>query len=243
MINLAIIGYGKMGKQIESIIDSNEFKVVSILDVNDNISQMSTSTDVAIEFTAPKSVLANIEALASRGINIVCGTTGWYHDTDRVKAIISKYGTGFVYASNFSIGVNIFFQIVRSSGELMDKFKQYNVHVEETHHTEKLDKPSGTAIRAAEFLMEALKDKASLTNDKETPANTELNIISKRIENAVGNHKVIFESEADTITLEHNAKSRRGFAEGALVAARFIDGKKGFFKFEDIFLNLIQTSK
>jgi 4-hydroxy-tetrahydrodipicolinate reductase len=239
MINLAIIGYGKMGKQIESIIDSNEFKVVSILDVNDNISQMSTATNVAIEFTAPKSVLANIEALASRGINIVCGTTGWYHDTDRVKAIISKYGTGFVYASNFSIGVNLFFQIVRSSGGLMDKFKQYNAHLEETHHTEKLDKPSGTAIRAAEFLMEALKDKTSLTNDKNSPAESELNIISKRIENAVGNHKVIFESESDTITLEHNAKSRRGFAEGALMAAGFIDGKKGFYKFEDIFLNLI----
>jgi len=240
MIKLAIVGYGKMGKQIESILDPNEFIITGKYDIDSGIKDIQKDRpDAAIEFSTPGAVIENIEFLASNKINIVCGTTGWYDKAEEVKKIVSENNIGFIYASNFSVGVNIFFQIVKYSSELMDKFGQYDIGVEEIHHTQKLDKPSGTAIRIAEYVSSFVKRKKIITNDKTALTAEELNIISKRIENVVGNHKVIFSSAADTITLEHNAKSRRGFAEGALLAAKFIHGKKGFFKFEDVFNKLI----
>lgn len=240
MINLALVGYGKMGKMIESLVNPNEFNLIEKYDVINPVKEhLTDNIDVAIEFTTPATVLENIEFLSSKGVNIVCGTTGWYDKADEVKKITEKYGNGFIYASNFSIGVNLFFALVKNAGRLMDKFPQYQAFLEETHHTQKLDKPSGTAIRTAEYLMEGFKRKNKITTDKPGAEPDELNINSHRIENVVGNHKVIFESEADTIILEHNAKSRRGFAEGALLAAKFIYNKKGFYKFEDVFNNLI----
>ncbi len=240
MIKLALVGYGKMGKEIEAITDAKEFSLTGKYDINPPLSEsMKEIPDVAIEFSTPAAVITNIEFLASKKINIVCGTTGWYDSSESVKKIVSESGIGFVYASNFSVGVNIFFQIVKYSAGLMDKFGQYDTGIEETHHTQKIDKPSGTALRIAEYITAAVKRKNKITNDKTGLTPEELNIISKRIENVVGNHKVIFNSAADTISLEHNAKSRRGFAEGALLAARYIYGKKGFFKFEDIFNQLI----
>src|SRR5205085_4843470 len=149
---------------------------------------------------------------------IVCGTTGWYDKTDKVKQIVSDYDIGFIYASNFSVGVNIFFEAAAYTAKLVNKFEQYDISIEETHHTQKLDKPSGTAIRIAEYLLENLDRKVQIVNDEPSPRNKDINIVSKRIENVVGNHKVIIDSIADTIILEHNAKSRRGFAEGALLA-------------------------
>ncbi len=239
MISLALVGYGKMGKMIESLVDPSVFKLAGKYDIDNPVKDnLNPKVDVAIEFSTPASVIKNIELLSSQGINIVCGTTGWYDKAGEVKKIIEKNNTGFIYASNFSVGVNIFFQAVKKTAELMDKYEQYGINVEETHHTQKLDKPSGTAIRISEYLLEKIRRKSSITNDKSESTPEELNIISKRIENEVGRHKVIFESEADTITLEHNAKSRRGFAEGALLAARFINNKKGFYKFEDIFNSL-----
>jgi 4-hydroxy-tetrahydrodipicolinate reductase len=239
MISLAIVGYGKMGKMIESLINASEFKLVGKYDVTNPLKEhLNDVPDVAIEFTTPKSVIENIEFLASKRINIVCGTTGWYEKSDTVKKIVESNSIGFIYASNFSVGVNVFFQIVKQAAELIDKYNQYDIRVEETHHIQKLDKPSGTAIRIAEYLLEKISRKSSITGDKTDLSPTELNIISKRIENVVGNHKVIFSSEADSIILEHNANSRRGFAEGALLAAKFIHNKKGFYKFEDIFINL-----
>ncbi len=188
--------------------------------------------------STPLSVIDNVEFLTSKGINIVCGTTGWYRKTDEVKAIIKKYDTGFIYASNFSLGVNLFFQIVKNAAKLINNYGQYDITMEETHHTQKLDKPSGTAVRIAEYLLGEIERKDKMTGDKVNPDDNELNIVSKRIENIVGNHKVTFDSSADSIIMEHNAKSRRGFAEGAFIAAKFIHNKKGFFKFEDIFNNL-----
>ena len=240
MINLALVGYGKMGKMIESLINSAEFNLIEKFDVINPVKEYLTENiDVAIEFTTPATVLENIEFLSSKGINIVCGTTGWYDKAKEVKNIVERYGNGFIYASNFSIGVNLFFSMVKNAGLLLDKFPQYKAWIEETHHTQKLDKPSGTAIRTAEFLMENFKRTDKITQDKANAEDNELNIISHRLENVVGNHKVIFESEADSIILEHSAKSRRGFAEGALLAAKFIHNKKGFYKFEDVFNNLI----
>lgn len=240
MINLALVGYGKMGKMIESLLDPVEFNLIEKFDVINPVKEYLTENiDVAIEFTTPATVLENIEFLSSKGINIVCGTTGWYDKAEEVKKIVERSGNGFIYASNFSIGVNLFFAMVKNAGLLLDKFPQYKAWIEETHHTQKLDKPSGTAIRTAEFLMENFKRTDKITQDKANAEDNELNIISHRLENVVGNHKVIFESEADSIILEHSAKSRRGFAEGALLAAKFIHNKKGFYKFEDVFNNLI----
>ena len=236
MINLALIGYGKMGKMIESVIDPVEFKIVGIYDIlNPPIEHLKDKPDVVIEFTEPRSVMDNIRFLADKKINIVCGTTGWYDKIDEVKKIIESSGIGMVYASNFSLGVNLFFQIIKYAANLIDKYPQYEITVDETHHTQKLDKPSGTAIRIAEYLIKEIARKDKHISDSVKSLSNEINILSHRRENVVGNHKVLFDSESDTIILEHNAKSRRGFAEGALLAARFIHNKKGFYKFEDVF--------
>lgn len=241
MINLALVGYGKMGKMIEEIAPKEEFNISGKYDVINPVKEhLKNNTDVAIEFSTPASVIENIEFLSSRGIDVVCGTTGWYNKADIVKDIIKKNGTGFIYASNFSVGVNIFFQMVKNAAKLMNNYRQYNVRVNETHHTQKLDKPSGTAIRTAEYLLDGLNRKDTITNDSVEPAENEINIISERIKDVVGRHEVEFTSDADTISLIHNAKSRRGFAEGALLAAKYIKGKKGFYKFEDIFNDLIK---
>lgn len=240
MINLALVGYGKMGKMIESLINPNDFNLTGKFDViNPAAEYLKEKTDVAIEFSTPQAVLGNIEFLSSKGINIVCGTTGWYDRADEVKKIIEKNGTGFIYASNFSVGVNIYFQVIKKAAKLFDKFPQYEIAIEETHHTQKLDKPSGTAIRIADYLAEGISRKKQFTSDNPEPKEDEINIVSRRIEAVVGNHKAVFESPADTIIIEHNAKSRTGFAAGALLAAKFINGKKGFYKFEDNFLNLL----
>ncbi len=240
MIKLAIVGYGKMGKEIESILDPKHFELTGKYDIDTPAqTNMTELPEVAIEFSTPGSFIQNLEFLASKNINVVCGTTGWYSKFGDVKKIVSEYDIGFIYASNFSIGVNIFFQLVKNASAIINNFKQYEISVEETHHTQKLDKPSGTAIRIAEYLLENLANKEKIVNDILQPRNNELNIVSKRIENVVGNHKVIMDSNSDTIILEHNAKSRRGFAEGALLAAKFIHNQKGFYKFEEIFNKLI----
>ncbi len=239
MINLAIVGYGKMGKMIESIAPKNEFTISGIYDVINPVTEhLKDNTEVAIEFSTPASVIENIEYISSKGIDIVCGTTGWYNKANIVKDIIKKNGTGFIYASNFSVGVNIFFQVVKYAASILDKYEQYDVNLTETHHTQKLDRPSGTAIRTAEYIIESLKRKDKFVNDLVNAAENEINILSKRVENVVGRHEVEFASESDSITLIHNANSRRGFAEGALLAAKYIKGRKGFYKFEDIFSNL-----
>lgn len=230
-----------MGKIIEEIAPKEEFTISGKYDVINPVKEhLNVNTDVAIEFSTPATVIENIEYLSSKGIDIVCGTTGWYNKADAVKDIIKKSGTGFIYASNFSVGVNIFFQIVKNAGKLIDKYPQYDISVSETHHTQKLDKPSGTGIRTAEYLTGSINRKSAFVSDSDAPAKNEINIRSHRITDVVGRHEVEFDSEADTITLVHNAKSRRGFAEGALMAAKFIKGKKGFYKFEDVFNELIK---
>lgn len=239
MIELAIVGYGKMGKMIESLADTEKFNISGIYDVINPVeTHLKEKADVAIEFSAPTEVLKNVEFLASKGINVVCGTTGWYEKAGEIEAFVKKYNTGFIYASNFSVGVNLFFRMIKDAAKVMNKFRVYDVSITETHHTQKLDKPSGTAIRTAEYLMENLEGKKRHVSDIDSPASDELNIISHRIENVVGIHEVRFDSEADSITLTHNAKSRRGFAEGALLAAEYIHNKKGFYKFEDVFGNI-----
>ena len=218
MIRLAIVGYGKMGKEIETCLDKNKFILVGKYDIDNPVQDnLNDKPDVAIEFSTPDAALKNVEFLSSQKVNVVCGTTGWYDRLNSFKKIIEMYDNGFVYASNFSIGMNIFFDLMRNAGKAFSKFGQYDFAVEEIHHKHKLDKPSGTALRIME-LLNGKKDKIS----------------SVREGNKFGDHKVVFDSDADTITLEHSAKSRKGFAEGALMAAEFIHGRKGFFRFEDV---------
>src|SRR3972149_7591185 len=175
MINLALIGYGKMGKMIESVIAPVEFKIVGIYDIlNPPIEHLKDKPDVVIEFTEPRSVMDNIRFLADKKINIVCGTTGWYDKIDEVKKIIESNGIGMVFASNFSLGVNLFFQIVKYAANLIDKYPQYEITVGETHHTQKLDKPSGTAIRIAEYLIKEIARKDKHISDSENPIANEI---------------------------------------------------------------------
>jgi len=241
MIKLAIVGYGKMGKEIESLIDKDSFQLIGKYDIDNKIQDnLKDIPDVAIEFSTPSSIIENVEFLASKKINIVCGTTGWYDKLEKIKEIAVKNNIGFIYASNFSLGVNIFFQIVKQAANVIDKYDSYDAAVQEIHHSQKADRPSGTALKTAEILLENIKRKKELNKTGQGKINPEqIDINSLRIGNIFGNHKVIFDSVSDTLTIEHNAKSRHGFAEGALLAANYIHNKKGFYKFEEIFTNLI----
>jgi len=185
-------------------------------------------------------VIDNIEFLASKKINIVCGTTGWYDEIDKIKEIIAHNDIGFIYATNFSLGVNIFYQIIKSAAEIINKFQSYDIAVSETHHNQKADRPSGTALKIAELLIEGIKRKEKIYTDAGSVKIDldAIDIASTRVGSVFGAHKVFLDSSADTITLEHTAKSRRGFAEGALLAAKFIHNLKGFYKFEEIFNKL-----
>jgi 4-hydroxy-tetrahydrodipicolinate reductase len=240
MIKLAIVGYGKMGKEIESVIDQAKFKLIGKYDIDNRIQDnLGEVPDVAIEFSTPKSAIDNIEFLASRKINIVCGTTGWYDKIDKVKEIIANNDTGFIYATNFSLGVNIFYQIVKSAAEIINKFQSYDVAVSEIHHNQKIDRPSGTALRITDLLIEGIKRKERIYATAGSAIDPgSIDVASTRVGSIFGIHKVILDSSADTITLEHSAKSRQGFAEGALLAAKFIHNLKGFYKFEEIFNKL-----
>jgi aspartate kinase len=229
----------KTGKEIESALDKSKFELVGKYDIDNPVQKnLKITPNVAIEFSTPSGIIENIKFLASKKINIVCGTTGWYDKIDVVKDIVKESGTGFIYASNFSLGVNIFFQIIKNAAKLIDKYSTYDIAVHEMHHNQKLDRPSGTALKIADLLLENLSHKKEIHSANEKPTLESIDISSSRVGNIFGTHKVIFDSSSDTITVEHNAKSRRGFAEGALIAASFILNKKGFFKFEEIFTNL-----
>lgn len=209
-----------MGQEANALCqNSTDFEVVSISYKNTNDSldlKGIAKADVAIDFTSKDVVLKNIEAVAKLGVNIVIGTTGWYDDLDKVKKLVSKYKVGLVYSPNFSVGVNIFFKIMDFSAKLFEKFSDYDVYGLEVHHKAKLDSPSGTALKIAGQVKG-------------------LNFTSIRSGRNPGFHEVVFDSQADGITLSHQAYSRAGFAKGALVAAEFIKNKKGVHLFEELF--------
>ena len=236
-MKIVLIGYGKMGKAIEEIVSAVEnLDIVLIID-KDNINELTKENlqkaDVAIEFTTPKTAVQNIHTCVDAGIPVVVGTTGWYDNLEAVTEYVLANNGSIVHATNFSIGVNIFFEINKILAEIMRDQPQYDVAIEETHHTQKLDAPSGTAITLAERILSKLKTKNSWVNNK-TSIKEELEIISHRIENVPGTHEVIYSSEADEIKLIHTARSRKGFAEGALLAAKWIQDKKGIFTMKDV---------
>lgn len=235
-MKLALIGYGKMGHEIEQIAISRGHEIVSIIDVsnlNDFESEAFKSADVAIEFTRPDAALENYRRAFKAGVPVVAGTTGWLDHIDEIKSACENDGKTFFYASNFSLGVNIFFALNKYLAKIMDGFKDYDVSMKEIHHIYKLDEPSGTAITLAEGVLENITRKDAWTLSKEHAAD-ELYIEAIREGEVPGYHSIIYDSPVDTITITHDAKSRKGFALGAVVAAEFTCGKKGFLTMSDM---------
>ena len=238
-MKIALIGYGKMGKMIEQIALERGNEIVLKIDI-DNQYELTIENlkkaDVAIEFTIPSSAIANYNLCFDAGIPVVSGTTGWLDKKEEVySSCRSKNGT-FFYASNFSVGVNIFFSINEKLAQLMGTRSEYKVEMKEIHHTQKLDAPSGTAITLAEGIIKNIAGKTRWVNQP-TDKDDEVGIISEREGQVPGYHAIRYDSEVDTIEIIHNAKSRAGFALGAVLAAEFSFGKKGIFGMNDL-LNL-----
>ena len=259
-MKIALIGYGKMGHIIEEIAKSRGHEVVCAIDIQnqeDFDSEAFRSADVAIEFTTPKTCLGNVRKCLDRGMAVVVGSTGWYDELPRVKEEVAKADGSLFWASNFSIGVNIFVAMQKFVARIMNRYPQYDVNLAETHHIHKLDSPSGTAITLAGAITDNLDRKRTW---KETAAiwqhedgsvdvarnaevgttfaphrDDELEVTAFRRGEVPGIHTVTYDSDVDTITMTHSAKSRRGFALGAVVAAEWMaDGKKGVYSMEDL---------
>ncbi|HSZ87157.1 MAG TPA: 4-hydroxy-tetrahydrodipicolinate reductase [Puia sp.] len=235
-MKIALIGYGKMGKAIEEIAVQRGHEIVLKIDIG-NLSQFNDITlakaNVAIEFTTPHTAFQNIMTCLQAKIPVVSGTTGWLNKFDEVKKYCVDNNSAFLYASNFSIGVNIFFEINKTLAKLMAKQEEYNIDLTEIHHTEKRDAPSGTAITLTEQILENIPRKKKWVNNK-TNDPSDLEIISERIDPAAGTHKVKYSSVVDDIEIIHTAHSRKGFATGAVIAAEFLQNKKGVFSMKDV---------
>lgn len=235
-MKIALIGYGKMGKTIEQIALNRGHQIVSIVDINNPEEFQSAnfkSADVAIEFTTPATAFDNYMKCFAAGVPVVSGTTGWLDRIGEIKEKCEKEGKTFFYASNFSIGVNIFFALNKYLAKIMNNFPSYNISMTETHHIHKLDAPSGTAITLAEGIIENVdrKDRWTLETAEQP---TDLPIHAIREGEVPGIHEVTYESDVDYISIKHDAKSRAGFALGAVVAAEFTAGKKGFLGMDDM---------
>ncbi len=235
-MKIALIGYGKMGKTIERIAKERGHEIVSVIDV-DNISDFESdafaSADVAIEFTAPAVALSNYRRAFAAGVAVVSGTTGWTEELPALKKEIEAGGKTLFWSSNFSLGMNVFMAVNKYLAGIMNQFPNYNVEMTEVHHTQKLDAPSGTAITLAEGILEKLDRKSLWTKETETKPE-ELAIKSIREGQVPGIHTIRYESEVDFIEITHDAKNREGLALGAVIAAEFTAGKKGFLGMNDM---------
>lgn len=235
-MKIALIGYGKMGKTIEQIALTRGHRIVSVIDITnpqDFNSDAFRSADVAIEFTTPATAFGNYMKCFEANVPVVSGTTGWLEHIDEIKEKCNREGKTFFYASNFSIGVNIFFALNKYLAKIMDRFPSYDVRMEEVHHIHKLDAPSGTAITLAEGITENVERKNRWTLEKEeTPADIAIHAV--REGEVPGIHEIVYDSDVDYISIKHSAKSRQGFALGAVIAAEFTCGKKGFLGMEDM---------
>lgn len=235
-MNIALIGYGKMGHEIEKIALQRGHKIVSIIDVNNPDefdSPAFKSADVAIEFSMPDSAINNYRKCFKANVPVVAGTTGWLEHMDEVKKACAEQGQTFFYASNYSLGVNIFFTLNKYLAKIMNNYPIYDIKMEETHHIHKLDAPSGTAITLAEDLIKEVdrKDRWNLETEEK---DTDLAIHCIREGEVPGIHEIIYESEVDILSIKHNSKNRIGLALGAVIAAEFTKGKKGFLGMNDM---------
>ncbi len=234
-MNIALFGYGKMGKEIEAIALKRNHNIV--LKINkDNVSTISESdlkkADVIIEFSTPHAVLENIKKCINAQVPVVVGTTGWYDKFEEIKNLCAEKNGGLFHATNFSLGVNLFFKVNTYLAELMNKYTDYDVSMEEIHHIHKLDKPSGTAITLAEQIIKKIDRKTNWSidsNSRET-----LFIKDIREGEVPGTHIIKYSSEVDDIEIMHKAHNRKGFALGAVIAAEFLNGKKGIYTMSDI---------
>lgn len=229
-MNIALLGYGKMGKVIEGIATERGHNIVLKVDADTENYHLS-GVDVAIDFSVPSAAVQNISNCLNSNIPVVSGTTGWLEQYDDMVTLCKKQNGSFLYASNFSVGVNIFFEINRKLSELMGTQTNYSVAMEEIHHTQKLDAPSGTAITLANDIIK----NTSYTGWKlEHPSSSEFQIVAKRIPDVPGTHEVTYNSEVDSISIKHTAHSRQGFALGAVIAAEWLKDKKGVFSMKDV---------
>lgn len=230
-MKVALVGYGKMGKAIEEILLERGHEVVAKLNHLPTLEELN-SAEVAIEFSHPEAAFENLKFLQENQIPTISGTTGWIEKLDEIKKINSDQNTAFLYASNFSLGVNLFFELNSQLAKLMCNYPEYKVEIEEIHHTQKLDKPSGTAISLAQQIIENSKFTNWELDQQSTQEN--LPIYSKRIDSVPGTHTICYKSEVDDIEITHTAHSRKGFALGAVIAAEWILGKQGFFSMKDV---------
>ena len=233
-LHLAILGYGKMGRTLAQLAPQRGFEVRLVMDIDVNASGAGSlplsvgvtpenfkGIDVCVEFTEPKSVVENIRRVAAVGCNLVVGTTGWHDRLDEVRKVVEAGNIGMVYAANFSIGVNLFYQVARAAAEAFARFPVYDPYLTESHHKLKKDAPSGTALEIERQIQPAYPDR-------------KIPISSTRAGHIPGVHELGFDSEVDTVIVRHTARSRQGLAEGALYAARWVAGKKGLFNFADV---------
>jgi 4-hydroxy-tetrahydrodipicolinate reductase len=226
-MNLAIVGYGKMGRMIEQLAPEYGFEVKLRLDINNNAAYEGMTAedfrgiDAAVEFSTPGTAIENIERLAQLGVNSVIGTTGWFGDIERAQKAVARGGTGLVWSPNFSVGVGIFLQLVAEAAKQMARQPEYGAWTWEIHHAAKKDAPSGTLLAMVERM-------------KQSGYSRNIDVSSSRAGTVPGTHEVGFDSAADTIAIRHTARSREGFARGALRAARWVAGKKGFYDFREI---------
>ena len=229
-MRIALLGYGKMGKIIEQIAISRGHEIIikATKDTDYNI----TESDVAIEFSVPDAAVKNISNCINNNVPVVSGTTGWLENYNDMVALCNEKGSAFLYASNFSLGVNIFFELNKQLAKMMSQFDKYKVNIEEIHHTQKLDRPSGTAITLADGIIEEHQGYNNWA--LEESKNSTIAIDAKRIPEVPGTHIITYSSEVDTISISHEAHNREGFALGAVLAAEWILNKKGVFSMKDV---------
>jgi 4-hydroxy-tetrahydrodipicolinate reductase len=231
-MKIALLGYGKMGRLVEELARRDGWQIGPKLDIHNNAGGTGISVesmkgvDVAVDFSEPAAVISNIEACARARLNVVVGTTGWGAERSRAEILVRDSGIGLVHGPNFSVGMNLFYEIVGKATEIMGKAPQYDPYLLEQHHRAKRDAPSGTAIALVELMKSHL-------------GNLQMSIACTRAGHIPGIHIVGFDSEADTVVLEHRARNRKGFAEGALLAARGVAGKSGFYDFRDVFREVL----
>lgn len=219
-MKLAIVGYGKMGRMVEQFAPQYGFEVGAKVDAGDSI-ELARGTDAAIEFSTPEAAAGNVEKLAAIGVPVVCGTTGWFGELEHVRQAVESHGGALVWSPNFSIGVNVFTRLVAEASRLLADEQDYEAWAWEIHHSAKKDAPSGTLLK----LVDAMKSAGYQRT---------IDVSSNRAGKHPGTHEIGFDSAADTITLRHSARSREGFARGALKAAQWVAGKKGVYEFSEV---------
>lgn len=232
-LNIALVGYGKMGKTIEKIALERGHSISHKIGSNDTLSNINAkNTDVAIEFSKPDAALENLKTLINAKIPSVCGTTGWLDYKSDIEKLSTQNNTAFLYASNFSVGVNVFFELNKTLAKAMASLEEYGVDMQEIHHIQKLDAPSGTAITLAEQIINEIPELSDWSLDNTSPE--KIHIDAVREEGVPGTHKINYTSAIDQISIKHTAFSRDGFALGAVLAAEYIHNKKGLFTMANV---------